>query len=61
MKVRLAALVTAASLALTLAACGDSGKEAAAKAEAAAKESAAKAQAAAPPAPEPKRKRTARH
>jgi predicted small lipoprotein YifL len=40
MKSRLVAVLTAASLALTLAACGDSGKEAAAKAEAAAKEAA---------------------
>jgi predicted small lipoprotein YifL len=44
---KLVALLTAATLALTLAACGDSGKEAKAKAEAAAKEAADKTAAAA--------------
>jgi hypothetical protein len=43
----LIALFSAAALALTLAACGDGGKEAAMKAEAAAKEAAVKAEAAA--------------
>jgi len=42
MKYRIPALLAVATLAMTLAACGDSGKEAAAKAEAAAKEAAAK-------------------
>ena len=47
MKSRLIALLTAFTLAVTLAACGDSGKEAADKAAAAAKDSQMKAQAAA--------------
>ncbi len=47
MKSRLVALLTAFTLAITLAACGDSGKEAADKAAAAAKDSQMKAQAAA--------------
>jgi uncharacterized lipoprotein YehR (DUF1307 family) len=52
---KLVALLTAATLALTLAACGDSGKEAKAKAEAAAKEAADKTAAAAKEAAAPKK------